>query len=58
LKEHFRKIDDIGRTIEGMESSVDYLNVIISRIGIFLFLFESHFDTFIEGKFEELEKMG
>jgi len=34
MKSYFKKIDDIGRTIEGMESSVDYLDVIIKRIGI------------------------
>ncbi len=33
MKESFHKIDDIGRAIEGMESSVDYLHVIIARIG-------------------------
>ena len=33
VKMYFRKIDDIGQNIEGMESSVDYLSVTINRIG-------------------------
>ena len=39
LKIYFKKIDDIGRTIEGMESSVDYLDIIIDRIGNVFLIF-------------------
>lgn len=33
IKECFKQVDDISSTIEGMESSADYLDVILSRIG-------------------------
>jgi len=36
------KLDEIGNTIEGMESSVDYIDVIIKRV---------------ETKLEELERI-
>jgi hypothetical protein len=34
LLNYFKKVDDIGTSIDGMESSVDYLDVVLSRIGI------------------------
>lgn len=36
------KLDEIGNTIEGMETSVDYIDVVLKRI---------------ESKLEELEKI-
>ncbi|KAL4464644.1 hypothetical protein ABPG74_011205 [Tetrahymena malaccensis] len=32
LRQYFKQIDDVGQSIEGMESSVEYLDVILSRI--------------------------
>ncbi len=33
LLNYFKKVDEIGTSIDGMESSVDYLDVVLSRIG-------------------------
>ncbi len=41
MKVYFKKIDQIGEKIEGMESSVEYLSVILDRI---------------ENKIQDLEK--
>ena len=33
LLDYYKKIDDIDITIEGMESSVEYINTLLDRIG-------------------------
>lgn len=39
LEDYFKKVDSISSTIEGMESSVEYLDIIMNRIGIFLYFY-------------------
>ena len=36
LENYFKKVDSIASTVEGMESSVEYLDIIMNRIGKFL----------------------
>lgn len=33
MEDHFKKVDEVERSIEGMESSVDHLEIILKRIG-------------------------
>ena len=35
LLDYYKKIDDIDITIEGMESSVEYISTLLDRIGIY-----------------------
>ena len=57
---YFKKIDQIGQSIEGMESSVEYLCTILDRIGNLAFfpLPNMNFKFFsLDNKLSELEKM-
>lgn len=35
MLDYYKKIDDIDITIEGMESSVEYISTLLDRIGLY-----------------------
>ena len=51
LENYFKKVDSIASTVEGMESSVEYLDIIMNRIGKFLWKIK-------DNKLNEMEKLG